>query len=193
VRHEEVFRIVTVSSVGAFLVSLLVLLVVGDFASTFLYRVPQHVWGKLHLRTHHDNTRSYWDHSVVSRDPEILLDGFLGAVPYLAIASLLALLGGPWALGALAGLALGQLHVLWRHTCELGWVSPPWLVRFARVIALILPEDHNGHHKNPDVEFGDLFRFYDAPARALLVYARGRVRRQRRLERLRAARSSRRG
>jgi Fatty acid hydroxylase superfamily len=180
-------------AVGAFLVSLLVLLVVGDLGSTFLYHVPQHIWGRLHLRTHHDNTRSYWDHSVVSRDPEILLDGFLGAVPYLVIAALLALLGGPWALGALAGLVLGQLHVLWRHTCELGWSSPPWLVRFARATALILPEDHNGHHKNPDIEFGDLFRFCDAPARALLVYARGRVRRQRRLDRLRAARTSRRG
>jgi hypothetical protein len=178
-------------AIVTFFVSLLVLLVAGDLASTFLYHVPQHIWGKLHLRTHHDNTRSYWDHAIISRDPQILLDGFLGAVPYFVIAALLALLGRSWALGALAGLALGQLHVLWRHTCEIGWVSPPWLVRFARATALVLPEDHNGHHKDPDVEFGDLFRFYDAPARAVLLYARGRVRRQRRLARLRAVRASR--
>jgi len=28
---------------------------------------------------------------------------------------------------------------------------------------LVLPEDHNGHHINPEIEFGDIFRFYDAP------------------------------
>jgi hypothetical protein len=174
-----------------FFVSLLVLLVVGDFASTFFYHVPQHIWGRLHLRTHHDNTRSYWEHSVVSRDPWILLDGFLGALPYLIIAALLALLGRSWAFGALTGLVLGQLHVFWRHTCEVNWVSPPGLVRFARATGLVLPEDHNGHHKNPDIEFGDLFRFYDAPARAMLRFGREGVRRRRRLERLRAARASR--
>jgi hypothetical protein len=173
-----------------FVGSLVALFVAGDFASTFFYHVPQHIWGKLHLRTHHDNTRSYWEHSIVSKDPWILLDGFLGALPYLVVAGLLALCGPAAAYGALAGLLLGHLHVLWRHTCELGWSSPPWLVRFARAAGLVLPEDHNGHHKNPDVEFGDLFRVYDVPARALLVYARGRVLRARKLERLRARRSA---
>ena len=42
----------------SFVVSLLVVLIVGDAASTFLYHVPQHVWGKLHLRVHHDRSRS---------------------------------------------------------------------------------------------------------------------------------------
>jgi hypothetical protein len=177
--------------IALFAGSLAVLFVAGDFASTFLYHVPQHIWGKLHLRTHHDSRRSYWEHSIVSKDPQILLDGLLGALPYFAIAALLSTLGRAAMFGAIAGLLLGHLHVLWRHTCELGWSSPPRLVRFARTFGLVLPEDHNGHHKNPDVEFGDLFRAYDAPARALLVYARGRVRRQKRLERLRAARASR--
>jgi hypothetical protein len=175
----------------AFVVSLIVLLIVGDFASTFFYHVPQHIWGKLHLRTHHDNRRSYWEHSIVSRDPEIVLDGLLGAVPYFVVATPLVACGGACALGALAGLVLGHLHVLWRHTCELGWVSPPPLVRFARMFALVLPEDHNGHHKDPNVEFGDLFRFYDAPARALLAYAQQTRRRRRRLERIRALRAAR--
>ena len=61
------------------IVATLIVLVVGDFASTFFYHVPQHVWGKLHLRTHHDRKRSYWDHAVLSRSPEVLLDGLLGA------------------------------------------------------------------------------------------------------------------
>ena len=59
----------------------LIVLVVGDFASTFFYHVPQHLWFTLHLRTHHDRKRSYWDHAVLSADPSILLDGFLGAEP----------------------------------------------------------------------------------------------------------------
>jgi hypothetical protein len=144
-------------------------MIVGDFGSTFFYHVPQHVWGKLHLRTHHDRRRSYWDHAVLSRDPQVLLDGFLGAVPYMLVAAAAAWIS---VYGAVAGLLLGQLHVWWRHTTELGWVSPPWLVRLSRIVGLVLPEDHDGHHRNPEIEFGDLFRFYDAPARALIVQLR---------------------
>jgi hypothetical protein len=36
------------------------------------------------------------------------------------------------------------------------------------MLAIVLPEDHDGHHRNPEIEFGDLFRFYDAPARKLI-------------------------
>jgi hypothetical protein len=176
-----------------FLSSLAIVLVVGDFGSTFLYHVPQHLWFKLHLRTHHDRTRSYWDHAIVSQDPWILLDGLLGALPYILIAAGLSLLGPAWMAGAVAGLVLGQAHVWWRHTCEIGWVSPSWLVRLSRTFALVLPEDHNGHHQNPDVEFGDLFRFYDAPARAMLTYVRTWQRRRRtalkRLHRIHALRT----
>jgi hypothetical protein len=175
-----------------FFVSLVIVLVIGDFASTFFYHVPQHLWFKLHLRTHHDRSRSYWDHAILSRDPEILLDGLFGAVPYLILAVPLCFFG-PWAAaGAILGLVLGQLHVWWRHTCEVGWVSPPWLVRLARITHVVLPEDHNGHHQNPDVEFGDIFRFYDAPARAFMSYVRSAQRRRRtamkRLQRIRALR-----
>lgn len=150
-------------------VATLIVLVVGDFASTFFYHVPQHVWGKLHLRTHHDKKRSYWDHAVISRSPWILLDGFLGALPYMLIAAACTRLS---LLGALAGLALGQLHVWWRHTCELGWRTPAWLVRVAPWIALVLPEDHNRHHVNPELDFGDIFRFYDVPARRAVAWLR---------------------
>ncbi len=161
--------IVTGSPIVTGVVTALVVLVVGDLLSTFLYHVPQHVWGKLHLRTHHDKRRSYWDHAILSRDPGILLDGLLGALPYIALAVVLTRVS---IVGALVGLVLGQLHVWWRHTCELGWKSPAWLVGFARATALVLPEDHNGHHQNPEIEFGDLFRFYDAPARAAIAWLR---------------------
>jgi len=36
----------------------------------------------------------------------------------------------------------------------------------------VLPEDHDGHHRNPEIEFGDIFRFYDAPSRALITFFR---------------------
>lgn len=147
-------------------VAALVVLMAGDFASTFFYHLPQHLWFTLHLRTHHDRRRRYWDHAVLSTDPAILLDGILGALPYLAVAA--AVWHVSWQ-GALAGLAFGQVHVWWRHTTELGWRSPKWLRACARALWIVLPEDHDGHHRNPDVEFGDIFRFYDAPARALLV------------------------
>ena len=80
---------------------------------------------------------------------------------------------GSWRLcwpGVVAGLAFGQLHVWWRHTTELGWRTPSGLRRLLRRFAIVLPEDHDGHHRNPDIEFGDIFRFYDAPARALIAW-----------------------
>ncbi len=151
---------------GYALVSAIIVLVAGDFASTFFYHVPQHLWFTLHLRTHHDRRRTYWDHAVISRDPAVLLDGFLGALPYVAIAALLWRIS--WQ-GALIGLALGQLHVWWRHTTDLGWQTPASLRKAARTFAIVLPEDHDGHHRNPATEFGDIFRFFDAPARALIA------------------------
>jgi hypothetical protein len=153
------------SAIGA----MLIVLLAGDFASTFFYHVPQHVWGKLHLRTHHDRRRSYWDHAVLSRDPAVLLDGFLGAVPYIVLAIACSAIS---VVGAVAGLVLGQFHVWWRHTTELGWRTPAWGVRLARALQIVLPEDHDGHHKNPEIEFGDIFRFYDAPARATIAFCR---------------------
>jgi len=149
-----------------FVVAFILTLVVGDFASTFFYHVPQHLWFTLHLRTHHDRRRSYFDHAVISKDPGVLLDGFLGALPYLLVAAFAARLSLP---GALAGLLFGQLHVWWRHTTDLGWSTPEGLGRLLRPLGIVLPEDHDGHHRNPDIEFGDIFRFYDAPARALLA------------------------
>ena len=78
-----------------------VTLVVGDFASTFFYHVPQHLWFTLHLRTHHDRRRSYWDHAVLStRSRRYCSTASLGAVPYLVVAAAVWRLS--WQ-GALAG------------------------------------------------------------------------------------------
>jgi hypothetical protein len=146
--------------------SALMVLVAGDFGSTFFYHVPSHLWFKLHLRTHHDRRRSYYDRAILSLDPWVLLDGLLGALPYLGVAALMWHLSSA---GALLGLGLGQLHVWWRHTSELGWRTPAVLQAIAGALWIVLPEDHEAHHRNPWVEFGDIFRFYDAPARALLT------------------------
>ena len=178
--------IVLGSPVISGVVATLIVLVVGDFASTFFYHVPQHVWGKLHLRTHHDRKRSYWDHAVLSRNPGVLLDGLLGALPYISVAAVASTVSIE---GAALGLVLGQLHVWWRHTCELGWKSPAALVAFARLTGLVLPEDHNGHHINPEIEFGDIFRFYDAPARSAIAWLRAISPRRRRAAALRVMRT----
>ena len=143
-----------------------IVLVVGDGASTFLYHVPQHLWFSLHLRTHHDRRRPYRDHAVLSSDPWVLLDGALGALPYALVAAAAWKISAP---GAVAGLLIGQAHVWWRHTTQLGWRTPGWLRTLLAWAAIVLPEDHDRHHRNPEVEFGDIFRFYDAPARALLA------------------------
>lgn len=158
------------------LAALVIVLVAGDFLSTFFYHVPQHVWFKLHLRTHHDARRSYWDHAVLSRDPSVLLDGLLGVMPYVVLGVLCWFISP---IGALAGLAAGQFHVWWRHTVEIGWRSPAWLVRLSRIVHLVLPEDHNGHHLDPEAEFGDIFRFYDVPARACIAMLRVLARKRR--------------
>lgn len=168
----------------------LVVLLAGDFGSTFFYHVPQHLWFTLHLRTHHDRRRPYLDHAVLSGNPLVLLDGLLGAVPYLCVAAFVARISVP---GALIGLGLGQLHVWWRHTSELGWTTPRWAAAVLRPLGIVLPEDHDGHHRNPEVEFGDIFRFYDAPARAMLALLAPTSRRTRnaglrRLRRLNATR-----
>lgn len=147
-------------------VAAILVLVLGDFGSTFFYHVPQHLWGRLHLRTHHDRRRSYWEHAVLSRDPGVLLDGFLGSVPYLAVGA--GLWHVSWS-GVLAGLMLGQMHVWWRHTGDLGWRTHRPVKRLFGLFGVVAPEDHEAHHRNPESGFGDIFRFYDAPARALLA------------------------
>lgn len=58
------------------------LLLVGDFLSTFFYHVPEHVFGKFHTLVHHGKNRNFIHYAVLSRNPLVILDGFLGALPY---------------------------------------------------------------------------------------------------------------
>jgi hypothetical protein len=37
----------------------LLLLLIGDFLSTFLYHVPEHIFGKFHSLVHHGKNRSF--------------------------------------------------------------------------------------------------------------------------------------
>ena len=64
------------------------LLLLGDLASTFLYHVPEHAIGRLHCRIHHEKKQTFQHYAVLSRHPLVLLDGFLGALPYMVLAFL---------------------------------------------------------------------------------------------------------
>ena len=50
------------------------LLIVGDFLSTFFYHVPEHVFGKFHTLVHHGKNRSFIHYAVLSRNPLVVLD-----------------------------------------------------------------------------------------------------------------------
>jgi hypothetical protein len=59
----------------------ILLLFIGDFLSTFLYHVPEHIFGKFHSLVHHSSNRSFLHYAVLTRNPLVLLDGILGALP----------------------------------------------------------------------------------------------------------------
>ncbi len=150
------------------------LLVLGDFLSTFFYHVPSHVFGKFHSLIHHSPNRNYFHYAVLSRDPWVMLDGLLGVLPYLVLAILL------WPLspvGVVIGLILGQCHVWWRHTTALQWKTPPLIQRLCQILGITTPEIHWLHHHDANTAYGDVFTFLDLPARAwlkVLRYLRGR-------------------
>ncbi|MBE9029632.1 sterol desaturase [filamentous cyanobacterium LEGE 11480] len=156
----------------------LLLLLLGDFISTFLYHVPEHVFGKFHSVVHHGKNRNFLHYAVLSRNPLVLLDGFLGALPYFIFI--------PWLwqlspVGTIIGLALGEFHVVWRHVTATGHITPQWIQTFCDACYITTPERHWQHHKNANIAFGDIFNFYDAPARRWLHWLRHIKRRYRRL------------
>jgi hypothetical protein len=55
-----------------------VLLLIGDFFSTLVYHVPEHVFGKFHTIVHHGKNRSFLHYAVLTKNPLVLLDGTLG-------------------------------------------------------------------------------------------------------------------
>lgn len=152
------------------------LLIVGDFLSTFIYHVPEHAFGRFHVVVHHGKNRDFLHYAVLSRHPMVMLDGLLGSLPYLLLAPL------AWQLspvGAVIGLVLGEVHVVWRHVTSLGWATPAPVRWICDRLAIVTPERHWDHHTNGFAAFGDIFTFYDAPAQQwlrLLRFLRRRLR-----------------
>jgi hypothetical protein len=145
------------------------LLFVGDFLSTFCYHIPEHVFGKLHLQIHHSPKKNFRHYAVLSAKPLVLLDGLLGALPYILLAVAL------WPVdraGVLIGIAFGQFHVWWRHTTALHWRTPKPVVLLCNVLFVTTPEKHWQHHTNTSKAFGDIFTLFDRPGRAWLVLLR---------------------
>lgn len=141
----------------------LLLLLIGDFLSTFLYHVPEHIFGKFHTLVHHSKNRSFIHYAVLTKNPLVLVDGLLGAVPYFIFV--------PWfwsvsPVGTLLGLLLGELHVVWRHISILNWKTPAPIMHICNLLWITTPERHWLHHQDANVAYGDIFTFYDKPAQA---------------------------
>ena len=137
------------------------MLLIGDLLSTFLYHVPEHAFGKFHAIVHHSNNRSFVHYAVLTRNPLVLLDGILGALPYIIFV--------PWfwqvsPIGTVIGLILGELHVVWRHVSVIKWKTPTPILNICNVLMITTPERHWLHHQDARVAFGDIFNFFDPPA-----------------------------
>ena len=139
------------------------LLLLGDFLSTFLYHVPEHVFGKFHLLVHHGKDRNFFHYAVLSRNPWVLLDGIAGAIPYFIFI--------PWfwqisVTGTIIGLIFGEFHVVWRHVSIMNWKTPKPVKIFCKLFFITTPERHWLHHKNSRLAYGDIFTFLDPPAQS---------------------------
>ncbi|MGI0487818.1 sterol desaturase [Pantanalinema rosaneae CENA516] len=141
------------------------LLFMGDFLSTFCYHVPEHVFGRLHLQTHHSARKTFRHYAVLSLNINVLLDGILGALPYLVVATLLWKYSSQ---GIILGLALGQIHVWWRHTTALGWQTPELIQLICHILWITTPEKHWLHHQRTNMAFGDIFSCFEIPAKSWL-------------------------
>ena len=139
----------------------LLLLFIGDFLSTFLYHVPEHIFGKFHSLVHHSGNRSFLHYAVLTKNPIVLLDGMLGALPYFIFV--------PWLwqispIGSVLGLILGELHVIWRHVSVIKWKTPAPILKICNALMITTPERHWLHHQDARIAFGDIFNFFDPPA-----------------------------
>lgn len=138
-------------------------LIIGDFLSTFIWHVPQHAFGKLHLKMHHSKNQSFWDYVALTPKPRVMLDSMLSALsPCLFFLVLCSISMS----GSIMGCLLGQAHFIWRHGSALGWQTPALVVRLCEAFYIVTPEYHWKHHENSRQALGDIFTFYDAPARA---------------------------
>jgi hypothetical protein len=153
-----IFKIVVVA---------LLLLLIGDFLSTFLYHIPEHVFGKFHSLVHHGKNRSFIHYAVLTRNPLVILDGFLGALPYLIFVPFV------WQVspvGAILAMILGEVHVIWRHVSILNWQTPKTIAYLCDLFFIVTPERHWLHHQNANLAYGDIFTFYDRPAKVWLKF-----------------------
>ncbi len=147
----------------------LLLLFFGDFLSTFVYHIPEHIFGNLHFKTHHHGKKNFRHYAILTFDPLVLLDGILGALPYLLLAVIL------WdfsPIGVICGLLLGQFHVWWRHITILGATTPKIVTVLCQIFFITTPERHWIHHQKPNQAFGDIFTFFDEPAKVWLRWLR---------------------
>lgn len=138
------------------------LLFFGDLFSTFLYHIPEHVFGSLHLQTHHSWKKNFRHYAILTFNLQVLLDGILGALPYLLLALFL------WTfspVGVIVGLLFGQFHVWWRHITVLGWETPKFLNLLCQVLYITTPERHWLHHQKTNIGYGDIFTFFEQPAK----------------------------
>lgn len=144
-----------------------ILLLLGDFISTFFYHVPEHVFGKFHSLVHHSKNHSFVHYAVLSRKPLVLLDGFAGALPYFLFIPILWQVSST---GTILGLILGELHVIWRHVSQLDWQTPTSIKILCDCLFITTPERHWLHHQDAKLAFGDIFTFYDLPAQKWRVF-----------------------
>lgn len=163
-----------INFVASFAVNLLgmvfvfgLLLLLGDVASTFMYHVPEHAFGRLHCRVHHEKKQTFEHYAVLSRHPLVMLDGLLGALPYIVLAFVFWPVSSS---GTVAALLWGEFHVVWRHTTKLGWKTPSWAIAICDQFGVVTPEAHWAHHENGAIAFGDIFSFLDRPAQQWLQW-----------------------
>lgn len=130
--------------IKAALVALLMLLI-GDFLSTFFYHVPEHIFGKFHTLVHHSKNRSFIHYAVLTKNPLVLLDGLLGAVPYFMFVPWFWAISPP---GTVLGLLFGEFHVVWRHTSMLNYQTPVLIERLCNLLLITTPERHWLHHQD---------------------------------------------
>jgi hypothetical protein len=149
------------------IIACFLLLFIGDFLSTFCYHVPEHVFGKFHLLVHHSKNRSFIHYAVLNKNPLVILDGLLGALPYLIFI--------PWLwqispFGTIVGVMLGEFHVIWRHVSILDWKTPVLVERFCNILGITTPEKHWLHHQDGMIAYGDIFVIFDQPAQKWLHF-----------------------
>jgi hypothetical protein len=138
-----------------------VLLLTGDFISTFFYHVPEHIFGKYHGAVHHSHNRSFIRYAIATKNPLVLITGFFAAFPYLVFLPVF------WSLsptGTILGLVLAQSHVEFRHLSPTKWTTPNTIIYICKLLCITTPEIHWQHHRNSRIAYGDIFTFYDKPA-----------------------------